>query len=381
MSDFPVSPPPLRVLHLTGVLDRGGIESWLLNLARQQGRPEVAMDVLVVSPGSRPGTYDDDFRALGVGVTLLPPVTNPLTFALQFWQTLRRQGPYDVVHSHIHHFGGLALALARLAGVPVRVATSHTDTSRDDGRAVGVRYAYLTLMRIAMQLGVTHRLAVTPGAARALFGPQGARDTLISDLGLDLAALRAPSDPAALRRDLELPPGQPVFGHVARLRPEKNQLFLLDIFAAYLEAFGPAQLLLIGDGPLRPEIEARVRALGLGEQVRLLGSQSGVPALLGVMDVFLLPSLFEGRSLALLEAQVVGLPCVVSDRVQPGLPPLRNPQAVQSLPLDAPAGRWAEALATAHGRGRAEYDLAGIDIRVRAAELTELYRRALRGEA
>lgn len=379
MSDPSLPAAPLRVLHLTGVLDRGGVESWLLNLTRQLDRRDVAMDLLVVSPDPRPGAYDAEFRALGARVTHLPPVGNPLAFALAFWRTLQSQGPYDVVHSHIHHFGGLALLLARLAGVPGRVATGHTDTRSDDARATGTRYAYLTLMRAAMQLGVTHRLAVTPAAAQALFGPDWARQTVIGDLGLDLDSLRRPADPEPLRRALELPPGQPILGHVGRMRPEKNHLLLLEMFAAYLRDFGPAQLLLIGDGPLRPEIVARIRALGLDAQVRLLGSRPDVPALLEIMDAFVLPSRFEGRSLALLEAQAVGLPCVLSSSVTPGFPPLDGSQAVWSLPPGTAPRQWAGAIAAALRRGRARYDVSGIDIRIRAAELADLYRRAARG--
>ena len=349
---IPPRQAPLRVLHLTGTLNQGGIETWLMNLLAHVDRQDVAMDIMTVTARPQGGIYDERAAQLGATVIQGPATRNPLTFALGFVRLLRQHGPYDVVHSHIHHFGALALLLARLCGVPVRMATSHIDTHLNDDQAVGGRYQYLTAMRSAMQLGVTHRLAVSSQSARALFGPDWrALGTQIMPLGIDLQAFTQPVDSRALRAELGLTAGEPVLTHVGQFRPEKNHPFLLEIFAAYVKRYGPAQLLLIGDGALRGDIEAQARQLGLEERIHLLGPRPDVARLLlGAADVFVFPSFYEGLSLALLEAQSAGLPCVVSS----GLSAASQLEGANytSLPLDRGADVWATAVATALQRGR-----------------------------
>lgn len=372
---------PPRVLHLTGTLDRGGIESWLVNLLAHVPPAEARMDVLVVSPDPRPGDLDRLVWGLGGRVFHAPSTRRPLAFVAALRRHLRDYGPYDVVHSHIHHFGGLALLAARLAGVPVRVATSHSDTRRLDAAAGQARRLYLRGMQEALNAAVTHRLAVSEEAAAALFGPSWReRGTRLVTLGVDLDAVRAAREEAGtIRRELGLPPNEPVIGHVGQFRPQKNHLFLLDVFAAYLQRHGPAQLLLVGDGAERPRLEARVRELGLEDRVHLLGSRPDVPRVLWAMDVFAFPSTYEGLSLALLEAQAAGLPAVVSGGVP--LDPRMRLEWVEALDLGAGELAWADALARALTRGRSVPDAPDFDVARTSRELLGLYREALRKAA
>lgn len=369
---------PLRVLHLTGTLDRGGIESWLVNLLGEVRPAEARMDVLVVSPGPRPGDLDPLVWGLGGRVFHAPSTRQPLAFLAALWRHLREHGPYDVVHSHIHHLGGLALCAARLAGVPVRVATSHSDTRREDAAAGRGRRLYLRVMRAALRAGVTHRLAVSPEAAAALFGPRGPEGSIrLVTLGVNLDAVRrARGEAQATRHELGLPPGEPVIGHVGQFRPEKNHLFLLDVFAAYLERHGPAHLLLVGDGGERPHIGARVQELGLEGRVHLPGSRPDVPRLLWAMDVFVFPSRYEGLSLALLEAQAAGLPAVVSREVP--LDRRMRLETVEVLGLTQGPEVWADAVARRLGPERSVPDQLDFDVARTSRELLAFYAGAVR---
>ncbi|MDL2345033.1 glycosyltransferase [Deinococcus sp. MIMF12] len=374
---LPPSPGrPLRVLHLTGTLDRGGVESWLVNLLGQVRPTEARMDLLVVSPDPRPGDLDRLVWGLGGRVFQAPSTRRPLAFVAALRRHLREYGPYDVIHSHIHHFGGLALLVARLAGVPVRVATSHLDSRREDAAAGRGRRLYLRAMEAALGAGVTHRLAVSAEAAAALFGPRWREwGTRLVTLGVNLDAVRAARGEAdTTRRELGLPSGEPVIGHVGQFRPQKNHSFLLDVFAAYLERHGPAQLLLVGDGAERSGIEARVRELGLKGCVHLVGSRPDVPRLLWAMDVFVFPSTHEGLSLALLEAQAAGLPAVVSDGVP--LDRRMRLEAVEVLGLAQKPAVWADAVARALARGRAVPETLDFDIARTSRELLTFYAQA-----
>ncbi|MFC3862323.1 glycosyltransferase [Deinococcus antarcticus] len=379
---MPTAPTPIRVLHLTGNLDRGGIETWLKNVLQRVDRRQVAMDIMVVSPAPHEGHYEAELRALGARILRVPSTNRPLKFLPAYLRALRQFGPYDVVHSHIHHFSGLVLLLARLAGVPVRVATSHSDTLRDDLVARTGRYAYLTLMRAALQASVTHRLAVSPVAARALYGPDWqALGTQVVSLGVDIRALQQPRSIAALRTEWGVPADLPVLGHVGALRVEKNHLFLLEVFHTYLQRHGPALLLLVGDGPQRQAIEARIGELGLSGHVRLLGSRTDIPDLLWLMDVFVFPSQFEGLGLAFMEAQAVGLPCVISRGIPLPSGTSASPLiAVQVLGLETGAAAWAAAVAQAVRAGRHPPPPMAFDVGEKTRELVAFYRQAVAGE-
>jgi hypothetical protein len=107
-----------------------------------------------------------------------------------------------------------------------------------------------------------------------------------------------------------------VVGHVGRFEAQKNHTFLLRVAAEYLKRAPETIFLLVGDGPLRNDIEGEARKLGIAGQICFAGVRKDVPALMrGVMDVFVLPSLFEGLPLVLLEAQAAGLPCMLSDNI------------------------------------------------------------------
>lgn len=343
------SPPPLRVLHVVGSLSRGGIETWLLHVLRNIDRGRFAMDFLVQT--DKPCPYDEEVRRLESTIHICPQPKRPWVYGPAFKRILRTHGPYDIVHSHVHHYSGLNLRLAAQAGVPVRISHSHNDTSADDRRSRGLRRLYLKIMDGWIQRYSTLGLACSRQAAASLFGPHWNADRRWRVLyyGIDLAPFHARVDRVQARAEFGIPPEAFVIGHIGRFQPQKNHPFLVQIAAALAAREPGMRLLLIGDGPLRPEIEAQVKALGLAEKTVFAGGRSDVPRLmLGAMDVFVLPSHFEGLGIVGLEAQAAGLPVVISDVVPSELDVF--PQAVTRLALDRPAADWAEAiLATRRG--------------------------------
>lgn len=155
----------------------------------------------------------------------------------------------------------------------------------------------------------------------------------------------------------------------------KNHRFLLRAFAACLAEAPAAQLLLVGDGPLEPELRALAAELGIQDSVHFPGARRDTPALYGAMDVFAMPSRYEGLSMALLEAQAAGLPCVVSDTVS------RESDVtgrMDFLPADH-TGPWAECLLRrcapadrVQGIGEA-FRRRRLDIHTAVRDLTEIY--------
>lgn len=343
---------PRRVLHVVAQMVRcGGAETWLMQLLRGMDPHRVQMDFLVGLPEA--GHYDAEIRSLGSKVILCPNPSRPLGYASRLGAVLR-EGRYDVVHSHLHHYSGFVLGIAKDAGVPIRIAHSHSDTALADRRAGLLRHLYLAGMKAAIRRHATHGLAVSQSAAVALFGPRWREDRRWSVLhcALDFSRFRAPFDRAVVRAGLGLPAEARVIGHVGRFDVEKNHRFLLRIAAEVLRRDPAARFVLVGDGPLRRATEAEATRLGIRDRLVFTGIRSDVPDLLRSMDLFLFPSLYEGLPLAGLEAQAAALPIVLSDVITRELVLVPDLFAWRSL-ADPPEAWATTVLDALQGRGRA----------------------------
>lgn len=330
---------PLRVLHIVGNMNRGGTETWLMHALRRTDRARIQMDFVV--SGDSPCHYGQEITDLG-----------SQQFVCQFsWrgmmrglQSLQHQlGRVDVVHSHMQFFNAIPLAAAARCGIPVRISHSHLDTRRQTRRGTWTRQFYERSSRLIGAMASTHRLGCSQDACASLFGVNWAVDPgcRVLHCGLDFQPFRADIDRCAARSRLGLRDEHVVFGHVGRFCAQKNQQFLLAVFAEIVRQLPLARLLLVGHGPDHADIESQIRQLGLQDAVKLLDPGSDVPGLLlGVLDAFVFPSLFEGLGLAFLEAQAAGLPCVISDRV-PAEADVVKP-LIARVPLEVGPRGWAE---------------------------------------
>lgn len=335
---------PVRVLHVVGRMDRGGVESWLVQLLRAADPAQLRMEFLASGAG---GHYHEDVTSLGSEVIVGAPPSNPLRYVQRLVQVLRRRGPFDAVHSHLHHFSGVVLAVAARERVPVRIVHSHLDTLRVDAAAGLPRRLYLGAMRAAIRRHATHGLAASEVAAAALFGHGWRTDPRwsISRYGIDLSPYRGPVDVAGVRASLGIAAGALVVGHVGRFDPQKNHAFLVPIAEEVLRREPRAVLVLVGAGPLRPAVEADVARRGLGGRVVFAGVRADVARLLRAFDVLLFPSLHEGLPLVGLEAQAAGLPAVLSSAITREVAVV--PELITWRALTDPVPVWAEAVLAA----------------------------------
>jgi glycosyltransferase involved in cell wall biosynthesis len=340
----PVHHRPKRVLHVVRAMDRGGVETWLMHVLRKSDPRLLQMDFLVHTDTA--SAYDEEI--IGRGCRLIPctvpwrsPFYGPCVRSL-----LRGFGPYDAVHSHVHYFSGVVLGLAKGCGVPMRIAHSHTDSSREDLAGGWLRRRYLHFARAAIGRYATDWLAASKEAGYALFGEEWGTDgrSHVLHCGIDLDPFRRRLERDQVRTSLHIGADEVVIGQVGRFDPLKNHSFALDVAAEFFRKEPRLRLLLVGDGPNRPSVEKRLRSLGIDSRTTLLGSRPDVPNLLAAMDVFLFPSVHEGLGLALVEAQAAGLQCLISDSIPAAADVL--PALVHRLPLAAGASAWAEVLAT-----------------------------------
>ena len=351
-----------RILQVVTYMGRGGIETMLMNYYRRMDREKIQFDFLVHREFR--ADYDDEIEALGGRIYRVPPM-NPASGSYRKALTdFFNSHSYRVVHCHLNYMSGVVLAAAKKSGIPVRIAHAHTASM-----APGWKQAVRRLCKYLIPATATHRFSCSTEAGRAIFGSQ---DFSILANAIDAAAF-APDD--ALRREVraELGLGDSLtVMHVGRMVYAKNHEFLLDAFQDLLTTDPAAKLVLIGDGELRPEIEAKAAVLPAGS-VLFLGTRTDIPRLLQAADIFAFPSRFEGFGITVLEAQAAGLPCIKADTITDDC---NVTKLVQSLPLTDPKA-WATAIAAA-GHTKKEDQLSairasGYDIVTAADKLSRFY--------
>jgi sugar transferase (PEP-CTERM/EpsH1 system associated) len=304
-------PRPL-VMHLVHRFDTGGLENGVVNLINHLPADEFRHAVVALTEVT---AFRERVRAPGVECVALGKGPGHL-FALypKLFALMRRHRPAIV---HTRNLAALeAVVPAWAAGVPVRI---HGEHGRDVGDLDGSNVKLQRVRRLYRPF-VSHYVALSrdlDAYLRERVGVEAQRVTQLYN-GVDTTAFR----PAAAAG--EAVPDSPfdrsrhwVIGTVGRMQAVKNQPALVDAFIALLQA-QPAlrervRLVLVGDGPLRADCEARLAAAGLRELAWLPGERRDVPALMRSFDAFVLPSLGEGISNTVLEAMASALPVVATD--------------------------------------------------------------------
>jgi glycosyltransferase involved in cell wall biosynthesis len=306
----------IRILHVLKGMNPGGIETWLMHVLRNIDRDRYRFDFLTST--TEKCAYDEEIRAMGCRIIPCLGPHNPLRYANNFMRCVRENGPYDVLHSHVHHYSGFVCMLGKITGIPSRVAHCHNDNKPKESCAGFKRKAYLKFMELLIKRYSTKGLACSGLAAEDLFDVNWQADPRWQMLyyGIDLKPFEQAVSKVDVRSELGFPENSLILGHVGRFAEQKNHAFLIDIIAEAVNKEPRCRALLVGDGPLRPSIQEKVHSLGLDEHVVFAGVRSDIPRLMrGAMDVFVFPSLHEGLPMVLIEAQAAGLPVVVSDVV------------------------------------------------------------------
>ena len=304
-----------KILIIAGALHIGGAERVAANLSRYAPKDEFEFHYLVFD--GYENVYGPEIEARGGKVFSLPSPNEGYLRYVRSLAAMIRENRYSVVHSHTQFNSGLNLAAAKLCGVPIRIAHSHT--TKTERKVSLSQKAYEGFMRLLLRRTATHFFACGEEAGVWMFGRKAfSKFGKVVKNGIDLEAYSwSAANREKSRQAYGIPRDAFVIGHAGTLLPLKNQEFLIRLLPKLLAKRPESVLLLLGAGTEEEQnrLKGIADALGVEKAVIFGGGVSNVNELMSAMDVFAFPSLREGTPLALLEAQANGLPCVISDRI------------------------------------------------------------------
>lgn len=303
-----------KILHVVGGMDVGGTETMLMNLYRNIDREKYEFHF--ISYYGREGFYDKEIESLGGKIV-------PLSFSKR-WGALGsilelkrviKENKYDAVHTHTLFNCGIGVLAAMLAGVKIRVSHAHTVFEEKNSF---VKKCYINLMRGLIKIFSTNYLSCSDKAGEFLFGKDILKNKKYSFIAnyIDYKKFMDNSSREIARELLQIKKDEVVIGHVGRFMEAKNHAFILEVLNILKGKGIKVKCIFVGDGHLRKDIESKIEEYSLKNEVIITGMVKETKTYLSCMDIFLLPSTYEGFGLVLLEAQSSGLNCMGSLAIQ-----------------------------------------------------------------
>lgn len=327
---------PIHVLQVGMSPYYGGTEAFIMSQYRRIDREKVQFDFLNVF--GEEIACEQEIQELGGKVYPLNMARHKGLKAYYqsmnlFFQEYAKQ--FQIIHCNLQSLINIdPLVYAKKYGIPVRIAHAHNSGY---GKEPNWKQKLIIFKnQIALSSSANVYFACSDLAAHWMFH----RDANIVNNAIDAEKYRFSE---ATRKRVRAEIGvrnEKVVITVGRLDPQKNPIFTIDIFAELLKLDSNCKLIIVGDGILREQVTNRIDKYAINDKVMLLGTRTDVPELLQAADVFVLPSMFEGLGIVLVEAQAAGLPCFASERVVPSQVNITG--KVSFIPIDKGAPIWAE---------------------------------------
>ncbi|MTL41083.1 glycosyltransferase, partial [Turicibacter sanguinis] len=293
-----------RVLHIVGTMNRGGAETFIMNLYRHINRTETQFDFIVHSEIA--GDYDEEIRRLGGKIHIISPKSDGVFKSLISLMKVIKDNQYKVVHRHGSNCTILLdLFIAKLAGAKVLVAHSHNSTNSSNQKLH-------FLLRKILNFKSFIKVACSEGAGKWMYDK---KEFYILKNCIDTEKFSFDLFKRNIMREKLGIDNQLVIGHVGRLTKVKNHEFLLNVFKEFLVFEPNSILLIVGEGELKSHLKSITKQLAIENNVIFLGVREDIDELMQGMDVLVFPSLYEGLPLTLIEAQTSGLKCLVSSNI------------------------------------------------------------------
>ena len=358
----------IRILHSVSNMDRGGIETMLMNFYRHVDRDKVQFDFICNKP--KPGDYDEEIRALGGRIFVSPGFKSYRRYLAFMTDLLREHPEYKIIHTHNGALMLYALESAKQNKLPIRIAHAHA-TAVPAGKTA----FFKKMLRPLIKYAATDYWGCGDAAGKFYFSEK--RWNKKNELIHNAIEPKNFEYNDAVRKEIREQYGfgdKFIVGHVGRLSVEKNQKKLVDVFAEIHKMNPETHLVMIGTGYLEEPLKQQVKELGIEDAVTFTGVLTNVNDWYSVFDVFVMTSPREGLPVVAVEAQASDLPCVLTDTITREGEITDN---VRYVGLNDSSEVWAKTILDIKPHQRvsrmAELQKAGYDIETEAKRMQELY--------
>lgn len=324
---------PIRIAQVIGKWKGGGVEAVVMNYYRHIDRSKIQFDFIINEDSANIPTKE--IKELGGKIIFVPPYQK-LPKYIKTLRQIFKDNKYRIVHSHINTLSVFPLYAAKKAGVKVRIAHSHSTSNPHEP----IRNLIKGILKPLSKRYATDYFACSEYAGRWLFGNKAFNEGKVTIIhnAIDLDKFKFSAKARKeVRKELNIPDSAFVIGHIGRFVKQKNHTFLIDVFNEVHKEKPNSVLILVGEGPLMPKIKEKVEKLSLTDSVKFLGQRNDIYRLYSAMDVFCLPSLYEGLPVVGVEAQASGLPCILSKNVSNDV---KISKEVTFISLDSDINIW-----------------------------------------
>lgn len=303
-----MSNKPTRVLQIIPDMRSGGAENFIMNLYRDMDRSQVQFDFAVHYHERR--FFDDEIEKLGGKIYRfsLRDDKRVFKFIYDLDRFYKQHQEYKIIHCHWNGVGVFHLAIAKKNGIKVRIGHSHNSSA-----GIGIKGRIKTITVWPYKYFTTHNFACSDLAGKFLFGKKPF--TFIPNAINTDRFIFNPIERNRIRCEFGLDEEDILLGNVGRFTVQKNHSFLIEIFSEFHKKRENSYLLLLGEGELMEQVKEQVIKYNLREFVIFAGVHSDTENYYSAMDMFLLPSLYEGLPVTAVEAQASGLPTLLSSTI------------------------------------------------------------------
>lgn len=355
---------PIRIAQVMGKMEKGGVESVVMNFYRHIDKTKFQFDFFVDSDSSCP--QEKEIRSLGGKVYKIAPYQK-IKNNMNDLEVLFKKNNYKIVHSQLTTMSIFSLRVAKKCNIPIRICHGHNTASKGETKKNILKY----ILRPLSKNYATDYCACSKYAGEWLFGKNA--DVTIFANAIDLNKFKHDEKTAeVLKKELNIK-NKFIIGHIGRFCFQKNHDFLIDIFNEIYKKNNDSVLLLIGEGDLSDRIKDKVKSLHLEKSVVFLGVKENVWDYYKVMDAFVLPSHYEGLGIVAIEAQASGIPTIVSDAV-PNEADVTN--LIKHISLKKSAEEWANKIIEYKNLKNTDYHnnrLSDYDINIECKKLEKYY--------
>lgn len=362
----------IKIVNIISRLVYGGTETVVYNYYKNIDKDKFELYIICMNESNEKAIKRFErigFKVITVGNWEKKPVAE----GKRIFKILKDY-KFDIVHAHLSHTSFYFMILAKLAKIKHRITHSHL-TKKDENLKVNIRHC---IYKILIKLFSTNYMACSEAAAVDLFGK--IKDVYILRNAIEVNEFKYnESYREKYRKNLNIAKDEIVYGSVGRFTPQKNQLFLIDIFYEISLLDEKSKLLLIGDGELKKDIIVKAKQLNISDKIIILSNREDINFFYQAMDRFILPSLYEGLGIVLIEAQVSGLQCFTSDIVVPKEAKVTD--CCEYISLDKNSKEWAGLILNHEYKERRSYDeevsKQGYNITLESERLSDYYEKIM----